>query len=303
MNTFGKKFLGSLLAQAKQSTTYTGLLRACALAMTIGLTLLCTSCTRIDPAAPLAKKWEIVSKFVPATQSYLVVIDNKTLTESEIYKAIAKDDPKSIPAMIKSAGDNPANGITVINDGMVFLGGAFDTKELSKKIVATVTETGGNITEEKIKGKTLFVDKRMKAGFVFLKPYLLVQGDETKLKELIAGNLKPTTSTIDTTHTFWAKFIAPKEVNKEMTELVIFGDAAKTFKVFASAEFTNSEFAKVFYDEAQGYKTLKTIQSIDEPWISDAIDAIDIKLDGKKINFSADLEARPARSLLRIFTK
>ncbi len=303
MNTSVKKFLGSLLAQAKQSTTYTGLFRVCALAMTIGLTLLCTSCTRIDPAAPLADKWKTVSKFVPSPEDYLVVIDNRALTESEVYKTIAKESPKSIPAMIKNAGDNPANGITVISDGVVFLGGRFDTDELAKKIVATITDTGGNIVEEKIGGRTLFFDKRMKAGFVFLKPYLLVQGDEAKLRELIKNGAKNNPAGVDARHTFWAKFLSPKEINKEMTELVIFGDTAKNLKISAKADFSNASTASTFFDEAQGYKTLKIIQAIDEPWISDAVDSVGIKQEKSSVLFDAELEPRAARSLLRIFTQ
>ncbi len=276
-----------------------------ALAMTLLICVLLTSCSgcpvakKFDPKAPLEQKWAMVSEWVPGDSIYVVLIDVYKFAATEFYqKAIAGN--RSIP-LLNGFNAESDGGIAVITGELFFLGGDFKPEEVIKRIKASVENPKNTVTEVKYKDKVIYADPAAGSSFVFLEKYILCYGSEADIKSLIdnkeAKKIQP--PGVVTSKMVWGRFSKDLIIYGKAKELTFTAEATSNLKISAEVLFDSAKDAALFADELKGIKAIKTIQSIDEPWIADVIDSIAIVHAGDKVGIAAVIDDGIAKKLLK----
>lgn len=260
-----------------------------------------SSCKPFDPTAPLSKKWDRVSSWVPSSPSYLVVADFNALSKTEFFrKAFLSGTEKTIP-LLSGFNVETEVGIMVFADDLMFIGGKFNPKELTERIKSSLKEDNDSVTEEKYKDKIIFTEEKDGSSFVFLEKHLVCEGKIEKLKELINQHTssKPGPAGVDTSHILFGRLNNYKNSFSKVTDLTFFADIDSEVKINAVTKFSSEKEAIGFADEAEGIKTIKTIQSVDEPWLADFLDGINIKRVDSEVVLSTTLDVSVAKTLLK----
>jgi len=82
----------------------------------------------------------------------------------------------------------------------------------------------------------------------------------------------------------------------KVTFIAVPGDS---FKIEAFADLEDEARALTFLDELEGFRAIKAIQSMDEPWLADLITSISLSREGKRVTLRADIDTANARRLLK----
>lgn len=259
----------------------------------------CPVAKKFDPKAPLDQKWAMVSEWVPDNSIYIVLIDVYKLAATEFYqRAIAGN--KSIP-LLNGFNAESDGGVAVITDGLFFLGGDFKPEEVIKHIKASVENPKNTVTGVKYKDKVIYADPAAGSSFAFLEKHLLCYGSEAEIKGLIdnkeAKKIQP--PGVVTSKMVWGRLTKDGIIYGKIKELTFSAEASSNLKISAEALFDSEKDAVSFADELKGIKAIKTIQSIDEPWVADVIDSIAIVQAGDKVGIAAVIDDGIAKKLLR----
>lgn len=259
----------------------------------------CPIAKKFDPKAPLEQKWGMVSEWVPGNSSYIVLIDVYKLAATEFYqKAIAGN--KAIP-LLNGFNVESDGGIAVMTGGLMFIGGSFKPEEVVGRIKASVEGQKSAVAEVKYKDKMIYTDAAAKGSFAFLEKYLLCYGSEAEIKSLIDNKkekkLQP--AKVDTSKTVWGRFAKDGIIYGKAKELTFTAEASANLKISAEALFDSAKDAASFAEELKGIKAIKTIQSIDEPWVADVIDSIAIVQAENKVGIAAVVDEATAKKLLK----
>lgn len=259
----------------------------------------CPVAKKFDPKAPLEQKWGMVSEWVPGNSNYVVLIDVYKLAATEFYqRAIAGN--RSIP-LLNGFNAESDGGIAVVTGGLFFLGGDLKPEEVIKRIKASVENPKNAVTEVKYKEKMIYTDPAAGSSFVFLEKHLLCYGSEADIKSLIdnkaAKKVQP--PSVETGKMVWGRFTKDGIIYGKAKELTFTAEASSNLKISAEALFDSVQDAASFADELKGVKAIKTIQSIDEPWVADVIDSIAIVQAGDKVGIAAVIDEAIAKKLLR----
>jgi len=257
--------------------------------------------TSFDPNAPTNEKWQKISAWVPGGSGYLVVVDVKRFSSTQFYKDVLADSSIKSLAMVKGLDTEGGSGIVAATAGLFFIGGKFDDKKVTENIGAELEKQKMPLVHEEYGGKTVHSDKSGSSAFTFLEKYLLCFGGLADIKKLIddknAGKIAP--PQINPLQELYGKIGPGVNIYGKMSELLFSATAASNLNIKAYGRFPSENDAMSFVTDAEGIKAIKTIQSIDEPWLADVIDNIALKQNGASVDMSLTLEPPAAKNILR----
>lgn len=241
------------------------------------------SCSSFNPSASFDSKWSKISGWISDQNKYVVAIDTNSIAKTDLGKDLIPE--------LAGFGINGDAGILVFTKSLVFVGGRFDEKAVLEKIKAGAKSP---LTEELFLNKTIYTDGKTKSSFAFLEKFLICQGKEKDIKNLIKAGKQATSPKIDTGHQIAGVF-------KYKSDILLYADIVSSLDFSAKATFKTSKDASVFAEELEGIKTIKTIESVDEPWLADALDEISIEQSENVVKISAKVSLQSAKKILEGF--
>lgn len=283
------------------SSSYKRLIVAVSLILLSG----CGLFARFDPQAPLLEKWRFVQKWVPSDYSYLVVADLNRFASTEFYKKIV-ENPVAKKSIIFGGFDASTDaGLAAFSDGLFYVGGKFDTQATLKKIKDAATTDGVALTELAYKGKTIYTDATANYSFTFLEKYLICQGSPDLIKALIDkyNDKKIIPAEVSTNKVLSGRLTNKMYIYGKMTGLDFEADIARGLKLTARGTLPSKEDATALIDEIAGIRAIKTIQSIDEPWLAEVIDNIRVKQDASNVDLDIEMSPELTIDILKRIAK
>lgn len=274
-----------------------------AVTLAVFLAISCGSCKRsmpFDPSAPLHKKWEKVSSWVGGEHDYIVISDIAMLSGTDFFKNVFLKNTGKAMSLLKGFNVETDVGIAVFTGGLMYLGGRFDEDAVIQKIRSLLAEDNASLSIEGFKGWKIYTESPSGSSFVFLEDHLLCFGRTEDLRSLLANKRELTPpSAIDLTHAVWGRINKGRIIYPKMIDMTISADIDKDMELFATARFPEAIQARAFADEVEGIKTIKTIQSIDEPWLADLLDGITIRQKGDSVVLRTSVNSAMAKKILK----
>lgn len=226
-----------------------------------------------NPSASLDSKWLKIKEWVPGDGKYFILADINKIVRAEL----GSDLPQEA-------------GIIALTKDFTFIGGKFDTKIFFSKIAKNYR----GLNEQKVLDKIIYTDPDSKASFSFLEKYLLCQGKEKALKELIQkhADKKIVPPNADTSHMLSGQLDYKADIK-------LTGDIGQALILKARANFPSAKNAADFTEELRGVKTIKLIQLVDEPWLADILDNVKIEQTDKEVVISTSLDTASAKKLIK----
>jgi len=251
----------------------------------------CGLFTKFDPQAPMIEKWKAVKKWIPNDSAYLVVADLNRFASTELYKKISEGPVSKKSPIFSGFNASTDAGLAVFSDGLFYIGGRFDPQTTIKKIKDVIIPEGITLTESAYKGKVIYSDATVNNSFAFLEKYLICQGSPDKIKGLIDryADKKIVPAEISTNKVLSGKLNNRMYIYGKITSLDFEADIARGLKLTARGALPSKEDAAALIDEIAGIRAIKTIQSIDEPWLAEVIDDINVSQDGSYINLKLEM--------------
>lgn len=278
------------------------------LTMTFALLLSCKACEKLEPfnvSSPLETKWSRISEWVSSDTGYIGIADVQTIVGTDFFKDfIAKDKGKTFP-LFKGFDVETDAGIIVGTGNIIYIGGCFDPNIMTEKILAALKDDGSENVEESYKGYKIYSDKATGNAFTFLEKFLLCQGNIDAIKKLVddkkAGRIEP--PQVETTHPLWLQLNKGSYGPSNLNYMIFAADIDKTMKVKGSTKFSTPEEAAAFAEQLEGIKTIKTVQSIDDPWLTTLINDISVEQSGDIVRVYTSFDVNRLRKVLKGLTK
>jgi hypothetical protein len=271
------------------------------------LTASCGLFKRFDPNAPLAAKWAFISDWTEGGARYYFIIDVNKLAAAPFYKEAFEKSPGRYFSLFSKIDADTEAGIVVVTDKFVYIGGRFDKATIASRIEQAFEKEKGLLEESTYKKKRIYTDKSGTGGesFALLEKYLLVFGSKTDIKALIDAREKKAIipPAMNTDHLVWGRIKDASNLYPKLTSVTISADLQEILNIRASTDFATETEAANFAEQMTGIKTIKTIESVDEPWLADSIDGIKIERNLTNVVLSSAIDAPTAKRLIKRWFK